>query len=360
MSLDATSPARGAHRFILHVDLDQFVVAVELIAHPELVGAPVIVGSVGDPARRGVVVGASYEARRYGVRSGMALRTARRRCPAAVFLAPDFPAYRAASAEFLAVLERAPGRLAPGGWDEAYLEVETGEPEALARAIQRAVARGTGLRCSVGIGDNLLRAKVASGLAKPGGVRRLVARDWDETMGGRRAVELWGIGPATARRLSELGIKTVGALARASPEELAARFGPRIGPHLVALARGEGPARVPRAIAPARSHGHAVTFQEDIERRAALVAVLDALARAVAADLERAHRRARRIVVTVRLAPFETHSHGHPLPAPSAQAEALVGAARDALRELAIDRPVRLLGVRAELEPLAGAPAATP
>lgn len=170
-------------RAVLHVDLDQFVVAVELRRWPELRGRPVLVGGTGDPTRRGVVAGASYEARARGVRSGTPLRTALSRCPDAVFLPVDREAYLAASAEVMAVLAAQPGPLEQLGWDEAFLAVDAEDPETVARDLQAQVHEATGLMCSVGIGDNRLRAKTATGFGKPAAVFTLTERDWAAVMG---------------------------------------------------------------------------------------------------------------------------------------------------------------------------------
>ena len=136
-------------RWVLHVDLDQFIAAVEVLRHPELRGRPVVVGGDGDPAKRGVVSTASYEARAFGVHSGLALRTARRRCPDAVFLPVDAEAYEAASAEVMATLAEFDAVLEVAGWDEAFLAADTEDPEALARQIQDRVRAATGLELSL-------------------------------------------------------------------------------------------------------------------------------------------------------------------------------------------------------------------
>ena len=152
---------------MLHVDLDQFIVAVELRRRPELRGRPVLVGGVGDPTRRGVVAGASYEARQHGVRSGTPLRTALARCPDAVFLPVDRAAYVQASEEVHAVLASQPGDVEPLGWDEAFLGVDTSDPEAAARTVRAAVLSSTGLPCTVGIGDTACRPRPRRASASP-------------------------------------------------------------------------------------------------------------------------------------------------------------------------------------------------
>jgi DNA polymerase-4 len=225
--------------WILHVDLDQFICAVEVVRRPELRGRPVVVGGSGDPTqRRMVVAGASYEARAFGVHAGMPLRAAARRCPEATFLPSDPTAYEEASGRVMEALRRLPVLVEEYGWDEAFLGAGTDDPETLARQVRREVMAATGLSCSVGIGDNKLRAKVATGFAKPAGIYRLTRENWMAVMAHRPTDALWGIGPRTARKLTELGLRSVGDLAHADLDMLAARFGPAIGPWLRQLAGG--------------------------------------------------------------------------------------------------------------------------
>src|SRR5215211_1346495 len=158
--------------FVLHVDLDQFLAAVEVLRRPELRGRPVIVGGDGDPTKRGVVSTASYEARRFGVHSAMPLRAALRRCPDAVFLPVDAPVYLEASKRVMDALRSFGWIVQEMGWDEAFIAVDTDDPEARARDIQRRVLERTQLWCTVGIGDNRLQAKLATDAGKPAGVFR--------------------------------------------------------------------------------------------------------------------------------------------------------------------------------------------
>src|SRR5688500_7726045 len=212
--------------WLLHLDMDQFIVAVEVLRRPELVGLPVVVGGNGDPARpRQVVASASYEARAFGVRSGMPLRAAARRCPDAVFLPSDRPAYEAASAEVMAALRSLPVAVPvvveEWGWDEALVGVLTDDPEGFAHLLKAHVLAETGLPCAVGIGETKRQAKTATGFAKPGGVARLTRETWMETMGDKAVTALWGIGAQTARRLADQGIRTVVDLATADHRALA-------------------------------------------------------------------------------------------------------------------------------------------
>jgi len=218
----------GSHTaWVLHVDLDQFVAAVEVLRRPELAGRPVVVGGRGDPTERGVVSTASYEARVFGVRSGMPLRIAARKLPDAVFLPVDGPEYEAVSERVMATLRSLGAVVEVLGWDEAFLGAPTDDPEALARLAQEAVLRETRLHCSVGIGDNKVRAKIATEFGKPGGVFRLTAENWFDVMGHRPTIDLWGVGTKVSKRLTALGLTTVRELADAASDALVAEFGPR-------------------------------------------------------------------------------------------------------------------------------------
>ena len=333
---------------MLHADLDQFIAAVELLRRPELRGRPVVVGGDGDPTKRGVVSTASYEAREYGVHSGIPLRTAARRCPEAVFLAVDRELYEAASAKVMATLHEVDAVIEVLGWDEAFLGVETDDPEATAREIQRRVRAATDLDCSVGIGQNRLQAKLATGFGKPAGIFRLTHASWFATLGERPTDVLWGIGSKTAKRLSQMGIFTVLELSQADPQALAEAFGPMTGPWLVRLAQGKGSSTVTSAPYLARSHSREITFQQDLEDWDAVRREVVVLVRRVAEDVAREQRRAVRAVVKVRYAPFTTLTHVRALTAPSADVELIEQAALAALDMFTSRRPVRLLGVRAE------------
>ncbi len=336
-------------RWVLHVDLDQFIAAVETLRRPELRGTPVVVGGDGDPTKRGVVSTASYEARTYGVHSGMPLRTAARRCPDGVFLPVDREAYEAASAAVMAALRDVDGVLEVRGWDEAFLAVDTDEPEAVARDIQRRVRAATRLACTVGIGTNKLLAKIATGFGKPAGVYRLTDDTWFAVLGDRPTDALWGVGTRTAKRLGALGIGTVRELAAADPSGLAAQLGPVTGPWLVRLAQGRDDAPVTGTAYVARSRGREVTYQRDLDDWDAVDREVARLAHRVADDLAAERRPATRVVVKVRYAPFRTHTHGQRLRSPTLDAAAIEQAARAALDRCTREGPVRLLGVRAEV-----------
>ena len=333
-------------RWVLHVDLDQFVAAVEVLRRPELRGRPVVVGGDGDATKRGVVSTASYEAREHGVHSGQPLRTAARLCPDAVFLPVDREAYEAASARVMATLRGFDAVVQVLGWDEAFLAVDTDDPEAVAAEIRRRVRAATELDCTVGIGTNRLQAKLATGFGKPAGVFRLTDATWYALLGDRPTDALWGVGAKTARKLAALGIRTVGQLAAADPATLADRFGPATGPWLVRLAQGRDDGTVTAAPRVARSVSRERTYQEDIADWARVRREVARLARQVAADGD--GRTVDRVVVKVRYAPFVTRTHGRRLPAPTTDPAVVERAALAALDLFHRDRPVRLLGVRTE------------
>ncbi len=335
-------------RWVLHVDLDQFIAAVEVLRHPELRGRPVVVGGDGDPTKRGVVSTASCEAREHGVHSGLPLRTAAKRLPDAVFLPVDREAYEEVSATVMDVLRASGAVVEVLGWDEAFVGVETDDPEGFARSLAVSVREATQLDCTVGIGENKLQAKIATGFGKPAGVFRLTPANWFSVLGDRPTDALWGIGAKTARKLAELGVHTVSELAAADPDALAAEFGPMTGPWLVLLGRGRGDADVDDSPYVARGHGKEETFQRNIADWSRVRAEVARIAGLLAVDLASEPRPALRVVVKVRYAPFITQTHGVTLPSPSSDAPVIERAALEALDRFTSRRPVRLLGVRAE------------
>jgi nucleotidyltransferase/DNA polymerase involved in DNA repair len=335
-------------RWVLHVDLDQFLAAVEVLRRPELRGRPVVVGGDGDPAKRGVVSTASYEARAFGVHSGLALRTAARRCPDAVFLPVDRPAYEAVSAVVMDTLRSFDAVVEVMGWDEAFLAADCDDPELLAREIQEKVRAATSLDCSVGIGENKLQAKIATGYGKPAGVFTITSQTWAGLLGPCPTDALWGIGSRTARKLAVLGIGTVAELAAADPRELAGRFGPTIGPWLVQLARGIDLSRVTAEPYVPRGHGREVTFQQNLASWDEVRAEISTIARHLAADIADDGRPVGRVIVKVRYAPFFTHTHSRALAEPTRDPARLEAAALAVLESFTRRDPVRLLGVRAE------------
>ena len=342
----------AAEPWILHVDLDQFLAAVEVRRRPELRGLPVVVGGDGDPARaRQVVATASYEARAFGVHSGMPLRLAHRRCPEAVFLPADHPAYDAASAEVMAVLRSFGHPVEVWGWDEAVLGATVAEPETLAQQLRTAVVDRTQLTCAVGIGETKERAKMATGFAKasPEKVFRLSSANWMMIMGERPVTDLWGIGKRIGARLGSYGITTVQYLATADREELARWFGPTIGPGLRALARGGTSRTVVAEERLAKSHSKQITYPQDLTEAAAIHEQVTALTREVLSQVVAEERVVTQVAVIVRTSTFFTQTKTGRLASATTEPEPVVAKALEVLGRFEISRPVRLLGVRLDL-----------
>ena len=287
--------------WVLHVDLDQFIAAVEVLRRPELAGQPVVVGGHGDPTRRGVVATASYAAREYGVRSGMPLRTAARRCPDAVFLPADNPAYEAASEEVMAVLRsfgpsagavvevHGLGRGVRRGHDGRPRGARPADPGGGAHADPADLLRRRRRQPAAGQDRDgvreAARARATAGRCVGTGVFTLTAQNWDAVMGDRSTRALWGIGAKTAAKLADRGLHTVRELAAADPAALAADLGPALGPWYVQLGRGLGRVEVRGEPWLARSRGHEETFAADLTDWADVRAAAAGLARQVAADV---------------------------------------------------------------------------
>ncbi len=361
-------------RWVLHVDLDQFIAAVEVLRRPELEGLPVIVGGRGDPTERAVVSTASYEAREFGVGSGMPLRLAARKCPDAVILPVDAPAYDAASAVVMDTLraqewEGVPVDVQVLGWDEAFVAERPApdgravseatcrerDPVAFAQQIRAAVLEATRLHCSVGIGNNKLQAKIATDFGKPRGVYRITDDTWFDEMGERPTRALWGIGSQTSKKLAALGIDTVQQLADFDARVLAAELGPTMGPWFHRLGRGVDPSPVDPSPYVPRAHGREETFQTDLEVWADVEEAARRLTRKVVRDIDAEGRPAARVGIKVRFKPFFTVTRSLTLPAPTNDPDTLAAAAVELLGRVDQDRPVRLLGVRLEMtEPPGG------
>ena len=336
-------------RWVLHVDLDQFIAAVEVLRRPELAGLPLIVGGRGDPTERAVVSTASYEAREFGVGSGMPLRIAARKAPDAIILPVDAAAYTAASEEVMATLRDAPGATVQVlGWDEAFIGISTDDPERSAREVQAAVLERTALHCSVGIGDTLVRAKIATGFGKPRGVFRLTADNWMQVMGARPTIELWGVGTKVSRRLEGLGIHTVADLAVAEEAPLVAEFGPKMGLWYRQLGRGDGSSVVDDTPWVARGHSRETTYQRDLTEPDQIDDAVRELLRQVLEDVKGEGRPVVGLTLKVRYAPFFTKVFTKKIPA-TFDPETVLAKTMELVAKMEPDRPIRLLGVRAEM-----------
>ncbi len=328
---------------VAHLDADAFYVSIELRRHPELRGRPVVVAGSGP---RAVVTTASYEARRFGVGSAIPASRARRLCPDAVFLPPDFPTYREVSRHVMGIVHAHVERVEVVGLDECYLDVSgLYAPRAAMRRLVAAIKADTGLTCSVGIGPNKLVAKVASDAEKPAGFVALTRAQACARFAGAPPGLVPGIGPKTAARLAAMGFTTLAALAAASPELLAARFGPNLGRELRRRARFEhdgvvGAAR--KVVSESRER----TFDTDIRDPLRLRDELARMARELCASLAAHSRAGRTIGIKVRLDDFSTATRARTLTEPTADAALVNRVAQELLAAYDPPRPVRLLGVR--------------
>ena len=328
---------------VAHLDADAFYVSVELLRHPELRGRPVVVSGSGP---RAVVTTASYEARRYGVGSAMPAARARRLCPDAVFLPPDFPAYRSASAGIMEILRAHVDRVEVVGLDEAYLDLAgLFSPRAAMRRLVAEISAATKLTCSVGIGPNKLVAKVASDAEKPAGFLALTRAEACARFAASPPGLVPGIGPKTQARLAELGLASLGALASAPEQLLVERFGANLGRELRRRARFEHDGEV-GAARKVVSESRERTFDRDISDPVELERALATMAGELGASLQAHGRSGRTIGIKVRLADFTTVTRARTLAEPTCDAELITRQALRLLEEYAPARPVRLLGVR--------------
>lgn len=227
-------------RKIIHVDMDAFYASVELRDRPELRGKPVAVG--GSPDGRGVIATASYEARKFGVRSAMASATAKRLCPGLIFIRPDFSKYKAASRKVRAIFERFTTHIQPLSLDEAYLDVTGseffgGSATRIAEEIRRLIKEETGLTASAGVAPNKFLAKIASDINKPDGLKVIRPSEIDAFVKPLPIEKIWGVGKVTARKMKSFGIHTCGDLQKYSIAQLTAMFG-SWGPELYDFSRG--------------------------------------------------------------------------------------------------------------------------
>ena len=327
---------------IAHLDLDAFYASVELRRRPELLGLPVIVSGSGP---RAVVTTASYEARRFGVGSAMPAAQARRLCPQAVVIPPDFEAYKATSRAVMGLLREHVERVEQLGLDEAYLDLSgLVAPKAAMRRLVTEIRKRTGMSASVGIGPNRLVAKVASDAEKPSGFVVLTREEACARFADAPPGLVPGIGPRTAERLGALGLHTLRALADADETVLSGAFGPRQGPWLRSRARFEG-SDVVEPVREAVSESRETTFDADIADAGRLEAILLDLTARLCEGLRRHGRRGRTIRIKVRLADFTTVTRartiGHLTDDPAEVGEIALAL----LREYAPAGPVRLLGV---------------
>ncbi|MGH7390087.1 MAG: DNA polymerase IV [Candidatus Rokuibacteriota bacterium] len=332
---------------VTHVDMDAFYASIEQRDRPELRGRPVIVGA--DPGGRGVVATASYEARRFGVRSAMPISRAARLCPDAAFLPVDMAKYQRVSAEIMAILDTFSPLVEVVSVDEAFVDLTGtealfGEPVESVRRIKARIRAATGLTASAGLAANKFVAKVASDLEKPDGLVVVEPGREAEFLAPLGVERIWGVGRVTARTLAELGIATIGQLQRVPLPQLVRRLG-KHGEDLRPLAFG----RDDRAVepwSPAKSMGAETTFGVDCRDPGKLLETLRRHAERVAGELRAEHLAAARVTLKLRYAPFRTITRAATGDPTQDGLELFRRAAALLARERVTD-PVRLIGLSA-------------
>jgi DNA polymerase-4 len=353
-------------RFIAHVDMDAFYASVELLRYPELRGKPLVIGgrrrasqepgifpTLREYKGRGVITTATYEARAFGVNSGMALMRAAKKAPDALLLPADFDEYRRYSRLFKEAVRAVAPEIEDRGIDEIYVDLtalagEWSEAHDLARAIQGAVREATRLSCSIGVAPNKLLAKMASEMDKPGGLTLLTESDIPERVWPLPARKINGVGPKAASKLEAVGIRTIGELATADPAMLLERFGQKHGAWMHEAANGRDERPVVTHSEP-KSISRETTFEDDlhpVDDRDTLSRIFTDLCTRLAGDLERKGYAGRTIGLKLRFDNFRTLTRDCTLEAPTRDAEAIRRAAGECLKRVLLERRIRLLGVR--------------
>jgi DNA polymerase-4 len=361
-------------RFIAHLDMDAFYASVELLRYPDLRGKPLVIGgrrrvvdeappagivpTLRDYTGRGVITTATYEARVFGLHSGMGLMKAAKLAPDTLLLPADFDEYRRYSRLFKEAVRAIAPCVEDRGIDEIYIDltdlVDGDAADAGARAhevaasIRSAVRAATGLSCSIGVTPNKLLSKIASELDKPGGLTVLAEADIPARIWPLAARKLNGIGPKASARLEALGIRSIGELARTQPEFLIENFGKSYGAWMHDAANGRDDRPVVTYSEP-KSISRETTFEDDLHPlrdRERLTAIFTDLCIRVAADLERKGYLGKTIGLKIRYDNFKTMTRDCTIPAPTRDAAEIRRAAGECLKRVPLERRIRLLGVR--------------
>ncbi len=350
--LMASEPEAG-QRVILHVDMDAFYASVEIRDHPELQGKPVVVGP--DPREghmRGVVLTASYDARRYGVHSAMPCVQALRLCPEAVFVMPHHDRYGQVSREIMATLRRFADRLEPSGIEEGYLDLtgRTGGDYAraveTAKEVKAAIRRDHGLTCSAGLAPSKAVAKIASDFQKPDGLTVVLPDHVVEFLAPISLRKVYGVGPKTADRLKEMGLETVADVQRSPREDLVETLG-AFGEYLHDVAFGRDSGEVVEPTGPPESISTETTFAKDLGTFEEIWPEVEDLARSLHDQLLAERYAYRTVSLKAKYADFEIHTRSKSLKVHTTDLEPILVLSQVLLKEvLASRRKMRLVGVR--------------
>ena len=331
--------------------MDHFFTAVETREHPEYKEKPVVVGA--DPKEgkgRGVVSTCNYEAREYGIRSGMPISRAWKHCPHAVYLPVNHKLYTEVSSKIMKILRKYVDKFEQWGIDEAFLDVSTKVKDyegakRLAQRIKQEVYRKEELTCSIGVGPNKLMAKIASDFKKPNGLTLVEEKDVEAFLAPLPVNKLLWVGKKTAQKLNAIGIETIGDLANYDPSVLAEKFGVW-GTQIYLSAHGIDKSEVQERWE-VKSMGRDTTFEEDTSDVNYILETLDALAEDVHKQLVESNFTCKTVTVKIRYENFETHTHGKTLPFPTDRLRDIQKTARELIQEfLRHARKVRLVGVR--------------
>jgi len=334
-------------RRILHLDMDAFFAAAEVKRRPELAGKPLVIGGHGDPTQRGVVSTASYEARKFGIRSAMPLRTAYKLCPQAIFLPVDYDEYSRVSEQIKTILRRFSPVMEDVGIDEAFLDLsEINTPsEKIARAIKEAIREETGLTCSIGIAPNKLVAKIASDMEKPDGLTILTEADIEGRIWPLPVRKLWGVGPKTEAYLKGMDIVTIGDLASLSLEKLVEEFGGSYGQYFYEASRGIDESPLITHWEP-KSMSRETTFQHDTDHWQTLAKTMVELTKETVGDIRERGYRTKTVTLKVRFSDFKTYTRAKTLTQFTDSFDAIKKAAFECLSRLELNKKVRLIGIR--------------
>jgi len=334
---------------ILHVDMDAFYASVEQLDDPSLRGKPILIGA---PESRSVVSSASYEARRFGVRSAMPVSQALRLCPTAIVVLPHFDRYLEMSAQVMKLFRDVTPLVEPLSIDEAFLDVRGarrlwGSPGEIARMLRSRILDETGLTCSIGVAATKHVAKIASTVSKPDGLLIVPAAETEAFLRPLPVRALWGIGPKAAESLENRGVHTVADVLDTPRAVLDRSLGAAMGERIWHLARGIDPRPVDTQRVD-KSVGHEETFHVDISDDSVLRSELRRLADKVGARLRKHGWEASTIAIKVRFADWTTISRSQTLPEPTAVGQRIGDAAHELFASVDRQQPVRLIGVRAE------------
>jgi DNA polymerase IV (DinB-like DNA polymerase) len=344
--------SRAAPRVLLHVDMDAFYAAVEIRENPDLRGKPIVVGA--DPRKhpRGVVLTASYEARKFGVRSAMSCVQAVRLCPEAVFVPPHFELYGRVSSEIMELLRGFADHLQPTGIEEGYLDVTIRSGGSYVRArdlaleIKAAVREAQGLTCSIGIAPTKAAAKIASDFEKPDGLTVVEPEHIVEFLAPFSVRKILGVGPKTADRFKELGLETIGDVQHYNRQDLVELLG-AFGEYVYDVAIGGDSGEVVEPTGPPESISTETTFEHDLSGYETVWPELEALVKSLHEQLRQEKYAFRTVTLKAKYSNFEIHTRSRSLKIHTTDLEPILLVSQALLREVLLPgRKIRLIGVR--------------